>query len=187
MMSKKAKHQKQSDNDELTDEERELFLDAFFQKSAKSNKQKFLKAPIVSKTKLGGDEDERELFFKAVHEGLLPSRHKAGFEPEPKKTTNKSTKTKSIIDAVLDLHGVFVEDAMMMVKKFLEREHKRGSKTLLIVHGKGSGVLKQAVWSFIEIHPFIDDFEGAPGRWGGAGALIVRINRQRKKSKKYES
>lgn len=49
---------------------------------------------------------------------------------------------------------------------------------MLVVHGKGTGILRNAVWAILERHPLVNDFQVAPSRFGGEGALIVRINRK---------
>jgi DNA mismatch repair protein MutS2 len=161
----KMKKSKKQNSPELDQQECELFLNAFYQGEIK-------KAP----EKKGALEisDDKELFLRALEN--LPLGH----EKTIKKAVFKKAKKKKIIDAKIDLHGMFVEEALRNLNFFLQQELKKGSKKLLVVHGKGSGALRNAVWAYIESHREVDDFQVAIGKMGGEGALLVRINQKRK-------
>lgn len=173
------KHQEQ-----LADSERELFLNAFYQgeyaqaKTEASDSKTKIQPDLVKKT----DEldPERALFLEAVEHGL-PKNLRKKSPPVLTPGLKKNARKNNLVDGTLDLHGQIAEDAGMMLRTFIERHKRLGSKTLLIIHGIGSGILKQAMWSIVETHPDIDDFQVAPGKMGGAGALIVRINRHVKR------
>ena len=58
----------------------------------------------------------------------------------------------------------------------------RGQEQVLVVHGKGSRslrgvpVLGPAVRRWCNEHPgLVSSWEEAPSRWGGAGAIVVRL------------
>lgn len=149
---------------ELDSDECELFLNAFHQGEIPKN---------INTTKRA--LEDRELFLDAVEN--LPVHQKVSV----KRTVAKSTKKKSMVDATIDLHGMYAEQAIMALQQFMQRELKKGSKKLLVVHGKGSGVLRAAVWSYIEYHPEVDDFQVAIGKMGGEGAILIRINQSFRK------
>jgi DNA-nicking Smr family endonuclease len=97
------------------------------------------------------------------------------------------------IDARLDLHGHTQARAHAALLAFLQRAQRDGVRVALIVTGKGSGrrdgfasgeqgVLKRQVpiWLALpEFRPFVLGFEAAHVGHGGAGALYVRLRRQR--------
>ena len=161
--------------EDLDPQEREIFLKAFFtgelQKRAPEKKPEIL----VSQQESVESKTEYELFLQAVNEGLYACPY-AEEKPEPKRV--KSTKNRKHADSSLDLHGMAAEDAVRALLDFIKREKTKGSKTLLVVHGKGTGILRNAVWAVLETHPLVNDFQVAPARFGGGGALIVRINRK---------
>lgn len=158
---------KKLDKIELSPEERALFLEAFFNGSLLEN----CKEPKNIKDNV----DEQELFLNAVKQGVKAVFKKDDTEKKETGDRNKKSPPK------LDLHGVHAEDAVSLLLNFIDSEKQKGSKTLLVIHGKGTGVLKQVVWSTIEHMPTIDDYQVAPGKLGGAGAVLIKINRKRKR------
>jgi DNA-nicking Smr family endonuclease len=157
---------------------------------AKKKAKKVHAAPLLDL-----DQKERDLFLKAFYTGeiapeentheddkklLLRAFEELNYRPrvEQVHTIQKFSKKRTkYIDATLDLHGMIVEDALKALRNFLKEEQVRGSKTLLVVHGKGTGTLRNAVWEVLERDYLVYDFQAAPSRLGGSGALIVRINR----------
>lgn len=168
---------------ELDAAERELFLNAFYQNelpvSGKESEDATKKRVGVREVV---DESESELFLRAVNEGVerAIAREKSALSSRADER-RKYARKRDLIDAEIDLHGMYAEDAVTALLRFIDREKERGSKTLLVVHGKGAGILKNAVWSIIDSHPHIDDHQVAPGKFGGQGAILVRINRQSRK------
>ena len=174
------KHQEQ-----LADSERELFLNAFYQGEYADPKgvEGHTEPPSsreVKKHRVEEQDQDRALFLEAIEHGL-PKNHKKNNLDTLVKGPKKAARKNNLVDATLDLHGQNAEDAALLLRKFIEKHKKLGNKTLLIIHGIGSGILRKAMWSIAETHPDVDDFQGAPGKMGGAGALIVRINRHVKR------
>lgn len=86
----------------------------------------------------------------------------------------------------LDLHGMRAEEAGRAVVRFVRDAQRRGERVVLIVHGRGlhsdggAGVLAgRAVAALGEggAAPCVLAFRTAPGRLGGEGALLVRLER----------
>lgn len=85
----------------------------------------------------------------------------------------------------LDLHGLTAHAANTAVGAFLRAAHARHSSTVLIIHGQGrhSGhegpVLQQVVIDCLlsEHRALVVAFCTAPGKWGGKGALVVRLRK----------
>ena len=59
---------------------------------------------------------------------------------------------------VLDLHGMRVHEAVTTLDQFLNHELIAGSEIVTIVHGYGTGALKQAVHDHLKTIPFVDQF-----------------------------
>jgi DNA-nicking Smr family endonuclease len=157
--------------EELDADERELFLDAYYQGEYAT----LIRKQIASK------KEEQKLFLRAFYESMLGDFFKDKHESESIfKNKNKRARKRHEVDAEIDLHGMYAQDAVKLLLRFIEKEKKRGHRTLLIVHGKGTGILKNTVCSIIESHPSIDDFQVAPAKLGGEGAILVRMNRRNK-------
>jgi DNA mismatch repair protein MutS2 len=75
-------------------------------------------------------------------------------------------------DDDIDLHGYTREEA---IKELEELVFTSSSKTLLIIHGKGSGVLKSAVRAFVRKSQHIKSYEFGENinLPGGDGVTII--------------
>jgi DNA-nicking Smr family endonuclease len=95
------------------------------------------------------------------------------------------------IDARIDLHGKTQSAAYAQLLSFLRRAQAEGAKFVLVITGKGGtardeagerGVLKRQVPHWLELPEFrsyVVGFEHAHAAHGGAGALYVRVRRQK--------
>lgn len=73
----------------------------------------------------------------------------------------------------LDLHGLDRSAAIEKLQRFMRAAHP--GELLLVIHGKGSGVLAHAVREALDRHPQVAEHVPAPARLGGAGARVVRL------------
>jgi len=51
-----------------------------------------------------------------------------------------------------------------------------GYPQVTIVHGKGTGALRQGITDYLKNHRSVKSFEFAPANQGGNGATIVKFN-----------
>lgn len=86
--------------------------------------------------------------------------------------------------AHLDLHGQRTDEVDRAVRTFVRESHRAGRLDLAIIHGKGhhseggKGVLQGAVVRALTkggAAPLVDAFATAPSRYGGHGAVLVRL------------
>jgi len=78
-------------------------------------------------------------------------------------------------DLQLDLRGWRVDDSLAAVDKYLNDAYLAGMPFVRILHGKGTGALRQAVREQLAHHPLVRSFEPAPANEGGEGITIVNI------------
>ena len=50
----------------------------------------------------------------------------------------------------LDIHGFDRYVGVAMIKNFIDNESKIGTKKLIVVHGKGEGILRQATHEYLK-------------------------------------
>jgi DNA-nicking Smr family endonuclease len=81
------------------------------------------------------------------------------------------------IDGILDLHMFAPKDATSVVDEYLRVCIEKGIYDVRIIHGKGKGVLRRTVHTFLEKHPAVLDFGIDPGP-AGWGATIVRLKQE---------
>ncbi|HKF44455.1 MAG TPA: Smr/MutS family protein [Thermoanaerobaculia bacterium] len=71
--------------------------------------------------------------------------------------------------------GQRVEDALPEIEKFLDSALLEGVGHLRIVHGHGTGRLREAVRDHFRAHPAVSSLRAAPEREGGNGATILEL------------
>ena len=90
-------------------------------------------------------------------------------------------------DISLDLHGYTLYSAKMLLQKFISSCYEKNTRNILIITGKGQnnkGALKEEVPKWLNdkfFNEFVVNFNVAPRRFGGEGALLVRIKNRFKK------
>ncbi|WP_429961988.1 endonuclease MutS2 [Enterococcus sp. AZ083] len=76
----------------------------------------------------------------------------------------------------LDLRGKRYEEALNEVDQYLDAAILAGYPQVTIVHGKGTGALRQGITDYLKNHRSVKSFEFAPANQGGNGATIVKFN-----------
>lgn len=79
------------------------------------------------------------------------------------------------IESQLDLRGFTTEDARQRLDQYLNDAYMEGLQTIRVVHGKGTGAVRQAVRELLTDHPLVRSHEVAEQREGGEGATVVRL------------
>jgi hypothetical protein len=75
----------------------------------------------------------------------------------------------------LDLHTFDPREVKDLLHDYLEAAQQVGLQEVLIIHGKGRGILRNRVHQILEVHAGVVSFSNAePGR-GGWGATVVRL------------
>jgi DNA mismatch repair protein MutS2 len=75
----------------------------------------------------------------------------------------------------LDLRGQRAEDALLMLENYLDKAYLAGMPFVRIIHGKGTGKLRQEVRVALKGHAQVTSFEeGLPGE-GGDGVTVAKI------------
>lgn len=60
---------------------------------------------------------------------------------------------------VLDLHGETYESSKIITKLFIEDAVRLGEKTLVIIHGKGKGIVKQSVYEELKMNKYVSSYK----------------------------
>lgn len=75
----------------------------------------------------------------------------------------------------LNVIGLTVEDALPVVDKFIDRALLHGLDQVQIIHGVGSGRLKNAIGKYLNTHKGVKHFTPGEVRRGGAGMTVVEL------------
>jgi DNA mismatch repair protein MutS2 len=75
----------------------------------------------------------------------------------------------------LEIRGLRVADVEDVLDRYLNDAYLAGLPFVRIIHGKGTGVLRQVVREILSTHPLVASFAGAPDRDGGEGATMAHL------------
>ncbi|HHS96098.1 MAG TPA: endonuclease MutS2, partial [Phaeodactylibacter sp.] len=75
----------------------------------------------------------------------------------------------------LDIRGLTREEALRTLEVFVDKALLSNATHLRIIHGKGIGVLRKAVWRKLKEYNAIKSIYHPEGRDGGDGVTIVEM------------
>jgi DNA mismatch repair protein MutS2 len=75
----------------------------------------------------------------------------------------------------LDLRGLTVDEALLLIDQRLDEAARAGVREMRIIHGKGTGTLRRAVRDLLSKHALVHGHAGAPQRAGGDGVTVVEL------------
>ncbi len=76
----------------------------------------------------------------------------------------------------LDVRGMRVEEVLPTLDRYLDDAYMGGMRLVRILHGKGTGALRQAIREQLGRHPLVKSFSTPPEREGGEGITEVMLN-----------
>ena len=76
----------------------------------------------------------------------------------------------------VDLRGLMSEDALDKMERYLEQAYLAGLPWVRIIHGKGTGKLRQAVRDALRGHSYVKSFEEGGRTEGGEGVTVAKLN-----------
>ncbi len=76
----------------------------------------------------------------------------------------------------VDLRGLMSEDALDKMERYLEQAYLSGLPFVRIIHGKGTGKLRQAVREALRGHAYVKAFEEGGSTEGGEGVTVAKMN-----------
>ena len=88
---------------------------------------------------------------------------------------NEPNPTHWPIDGTLDLHLFKPAEVGDLVPEYLGECRKRGILQVRIIHGKGTGQLRERVHAILRRMPEVESFGLAQGAMGGWGATGVKL------------
>jgi DNA-nicking Smr family endonuclease len=82
------------------------------------------------------------------------------------------------IEDWIDLHTFSPKEIPYLLEDYLTECQKKGFTEVRIIHGKGKGVQRNIVHSFLKKTPLVESFRDAPleaGSWGATKVLLKKI------------
>jgi len=131
-------------------------------------------------TALGESDAEVQIGTLRVRARLSDLIRKSG-EPvvveEKKKTMTRETVSVSSKSPGMevDLRGLMADDALDKMERYLEQAFLSGLPFVRIIHGKGTGRLRQAVREALRGHEYVNTFEEGGDKEGGEGVTVAKM------------
>ncbi len=128
-----------------------------------------VRARLADLTPLRNQEEERQAESRAAtqraerDETLAGRKARAGFE------------LPASPGLELDLRGQTAEEALQRLDRYLDAAYLAGLPWVRIIHGKGTGKLRQAVRQALKQHPLVNSAEPGAENEGGEGVTVVRL------------
>ena len=129
--------------------------------------------------------DKNDAQMKQIFENLkdVPDEQTPPEQTSKKKSRSSTRDSFKRPDDEIDLHGKTRDEAIKIVQKFVIDCYQKNFRSALIITGKGhhsaekTPVLKREIKLWLERNgdSYIADFQEAPPRFGGSGAILLNF------------
>jgi len=113
-----------------------------------------------------------DLSRRGAGEESIPSKVESQKSSDVRPSTFDTRKSPGI---ELDLRGQMSEDALDKLDQYLEQAYLTGLPFVRIIHGKGTGKLRQSVRDMLRGHPHVASYEEGGDKEGGAGVTVAKL------------
>ena len=99
-------------------------------------------------------------------------------DPKPKVSEGKVK--KSIVSSFkpeIDVRGMIGDDAWFVVDKYIDTAYLAGVYTVRIIHGKGTGALRAALWRYFKSDKRIKSYRHGEYGEGDAGVTVIEFKK----------
>lgn len=132
-------------------------------------------------TEMGVDEVEVRIGKMRVKADVGDIERPAGYTtPIKSRPVNETAPQREIFrpspGQEIHLRGLRADDAVLKLERYLEEAYAAGLPFVRVVHGKGSGVLRQAARQVLNNSPYVSRWEEALQQEGGEGVTIAHLN-----------
>jgi DNA mismatch repair protein MutS2 len=121
---------------------------------------------------IDGEEAEVEVRGKKIR---LPLSSLSLAEAPPEPSPKPFVPIPQTVELEISVRGLTVEEALRRVDLWLDRLLRAGFSTGRIIHGRGTGTLRENIHEHLRKLPFVKDFRLAPPEEGGDGVTIVEL------------
>lgn len=81
------------------------------------------------------------------------------------------------IDGTLDLHTFSPKDLKTLIPDYIDECRARGIYEVRIIHGKGTGALRETVHALLKRNPHVNSFQLAGHDRGSWGATVATLSK----------
>ena len=110
-----------------------------------------------------------------IHNLVLVEEKKSNLEQKRNTYSSKILIEKSEFDYNLDVRGLMKDEAITALDNFMDRAIMYGIHSVKIIHGRGTGALRQAVQYYLKKYPHVKSFRYESEQFGGDGITLVEM------------
>lgn len=81
------------------------------------------------------------------------------------------------ISSQIDVRGKNLDDALMEAEKYIDDVSMAGIEEVVIIHGRGEGILREGIRNMLKKHSNIKSFSSGGYYDGGEGVTIVKMKK----------
>jgi len=129
---------------------------------------------IRSQCETARRQREEQALMEAARKKQKEEEARLAMEAAKEAETKQAQAVRQLRDE-LDLHGMSVREIIPLINKYLEDCHDARMQRVWIVHGKGDGILREAVGELLKIHRLVRAYRLADSGRGGEGATEVDL------------
>ncbi len=96
-------------------------------------------------------------------------------EKKPVSTPRIRTAAAVLPRMELDIRGERADDALDKLDRYIDQAYVAEMPFVRIVHGKGTGRLREVVREALRANPYVKSFEEGKEKEGGAGVTVVKF------------
>ena len=96
-------------------------------------------------------------------------------KPKPTPEARLRKTVVSTFSPELDVRGMYGDDAWFMVDKYLDDATLAGIESVRIIHGKGTGALRKAIWTHLKGDPRVTEFRSGVYGEGDTGVTVIKM------------
>ncbi|HUM53559.1 MAG TPA: Smr/MutS family protein, partial [Chitinophagales bacterium] len=82
---------------------------------------------------------------------------------------------KAEFDYNLDLRGLMKDEAIIALDNFMDKVIMYGMHKIKILHGRGTGAIKQVVQNYLKNYPHVKEYKYESDQFGGDGVTLVEM------------
>ncbi|MBI4312201.1 MAG: Smr/MutS family protein [Chloroflexi bacterium] len=120
---------------------------------------------------------QRPVAGKAQPKPAAPTRPVRASASPPKPSLPAPSAREPVTDE-LYIRRLPVDEALFRLDAYLDAAFMAGYFSVRIVHGKGGGILKGAVWQRLKEHPLVHSYRLAEIGEGDAGVTVAELVRK---------
>ena len=111
--------------------------------------------------------------YEVERKSQSPEEAQAPARPEPKPAGSTALPEVQSPGLELDLRGRRVDDALDLAEQYLEQGFTSGMPFGRIIHGRGTGAVRQAVRDLLNHSSYVDRWENGGEKEGGDGVSVI--------------